>query len=197
MFAVHGNPHGRATTPPRQPPALTERKPLCPAISEIYPKRTALATQWAITKRQWAPLQQDKRGQRQKEEYGGGRGEFCCVCSSQPSAPCGGCCSATEATGGVFGVCGDPCSRPKTNQTLEEHWYFKLVHPRGALEGKGFRSTKLVLDRVFISIFVKTALITTRGCYSTDFPTQSTWCSKYLSYNLSTNIFISTVWSIL
>lgn len=109
MFAVHGNPYGRATLPTSRPPGFAKRKPLCASISEIVPEEDAtLTTQWvATTKRQWAPLWWDKRGQRKAEEYGGGE-QFYCICCPQPSACSGGCCSAVEAEGGEFGICGDP-----------------------------------------------------------------------------------------
>lgn len=108
MFAVHGNPYGRATLPTRRPPGFAKRKPLCAAISEIVPEEDATrTTQWvATTKRQWAPLWWD--GHRKAEEYGGGE-QFHCICCPQPSASSGGCCSAVEAKGGEFGICGNPC----------------------------------------------------------------------------------------
>lgn len=122
LLAVYSHPHGRATPPTHQPPSSTKRKPLCAAISEINPQKdTAPTTQWAaITERQSAPLQQDKREQRETEEHSAGRGELCCVRCPQPSASSGGRCSAADPEGGEFRVRSDPYSRPlDTRRTFQ------------------------------------------------------------------------------
>lgn len=118
MFAVHGDPHGRTSLPTRQPPGFTQRKPLWAAVSEIYPEKdthafTLAAKRLADTKGQWAPLREGQRGQRETEEYGGGRG-FCCVRCPQPSGCSSACCSASEAAGGEFGVRGNPRKKLET-----------------------------------------------------------------------------------